>query len=145
MLNQKRPDAINPKQIDGKENYRNQGNDRGVLYFVGARPRNAPHFRASVSQELRGALEKSRPRASQSALTPGAPAFRALTKPGRTRGRSSNGLNHGGVARRCRLVQSAKVFVVCFFSRHANFLYQLGRGTRIRTRTFGFGDRRANR
>jgi hypothetical protein len=128
MLNQKRPDSINPKQIDGKEDNRNQSNYRGVLYFVGRGPGNAPHFRASVAYELRSTLDKSRPRAGQSALTPGASAFRTLTKCARTRGRRANGLNYGSIARRYRLAQSAKVFFFVFFSRHffsrsANFLY----------------------
>ena len=112
MFNQKRPDAINGKQIDGKENNRNQGDDRGVLYVKGCRPRNSPHFRASVSQELRGALNKSRSWTSQSALTPATPAFRALARSGRTRGRSSHGLFHGSITRRRRFRQCAKIFLV---------------------------------
>jgi hypothetical protein len=64
MINQKRPDSINSKQINGKEDNRNQSNDRGVLYFVGCRPRDSAHLRASVPQKLSGALEKTRPRAS---------------------------------------------------------------------------------
>ncbi len=69
MINQKRPDSIDSKQIDGKENHSNQGNDRRVLYFVGGRPRHSPHFRARIMQKLRGALNKARPRAGLSALT----------------------------------------------------------------------------
>jgi hypothetical protein len=115
MFNQKRPNSVNRKQIDGKENNRNQSNDRGVLNFVGCRPRNSPHFSASIPQELRGALEKSSPWARQSAFSPGPAAFRSLTKSGGTGSRSSDGFDHGSVTRRCRLAQSAKVFVFVFF------------------------------
>ena len=85
MLDQERPDSINPKQIDGKEHDRNQGNDRGVLYLIGSRPRNSTHFGPSVAHELAGTLEKSRSGTGQPTLPPHASAFRAFTKPGRAR------------------------------------------------------------
>ena len=124
MLNQKRPNSIDPKQINRKEHNRNQSNDRGVFYFVGGRPRNSPHFCASVAQELRGALEESGAWARQPALAPDRSAFGSLTKSGRTWRRRSNGFFHGSVARRCRLSQGAKLFVFFasqFFSQCANF------------------------
>ena len=117
MLNQKRPNSIDPKQINSEEHNRDQGNDRGVLNFVGARPRNPPHLSASVPQELRRALEKSSPWPRQPAFTSGPSTFCSLTKSGRTRGRRSDGFDDGSVTRRCRLAQSAKVFVFVFFCR----------------------------
>src|SRR6266446_10298596 len=60
MLNQKRPNPIDAKKIKREEDHRNQSNNGCVPYFVGRRPRYAPHFRPNVAQELRGPSEKSR-------------------------------------------------------------------------------------
>ena len=117
MINQKRPNSINPKQINCEEHNRDQGNDRGVLNFVGARPRNSPHLRASVPHELRSTLEESRPWPGQPAFTSGPSTFRSLTESGRTGRRRSNGFFHGSVARWCRFAQGAKLFALVFFSR----------------------------
>src|SRR6267142_375885 len=100
MLDQERPDSINPKQIDGKEHDRNQGNDRGVLYLIGSRPRHSTHFGPSVPHKLPGALEKPRPGPGQSTFPPQAFAFRPFTKPGRPWRRSSDGFYDGSIARR---------------------------------------------
>ncbi len=60
MLNQERPNPIDAKQVKREENNRDQSNDCRVLYFIRRRPRDATHFRARVTQELRGSSKEAR-------------------------------------------------------------------------------------
>jgi hypothetical protein len=64
MIYEKCPDSIDPKQIERKENNRNQGYDCRILHLVCRRPRNPPHFRAGISQELPGSRKKAGTRGS---------------------------------------------------------------------------------
>src|SRR5260370_6345813 len=59
VVNQKRPNSINPKQIKCKEDNCYQSNDGRVLYFVGRWPRDPPHLGASVTQKLHSPSKKS--------------------------------------------------------------------------------------
>ena len=59
MINQKRPDSIHTKQVERKENNRNQSNDRGVLYFIGRRPRNPTHLATSIAEKLSRSLKEA--------------------------------------------------------------------------------------
>jgi hypothetical protein len=118
MIYEKCPDSIDPKQIERKENNRNQGYDCRILHLVCRRPRDPPHFRAGVAQELPGALKKSGARARQPTLASDCSSFGAFAKRCCTWSRRSNWLHHGSVARRGRFRQSANVFVFVFFCRH---------------------------
>src|SRR5438128_2068210 len=71
-FNQKGPDSINCKQIDCKENNRNQSDDCGVLYHIGCRPRNAPHLCADVTQELLDSRKETCARAGARRAAPAA-------------------------------------------------------------------------
>lgn len=116
MINQKRPNSIDPKQIDREEHHRDQSNDRSVLNLVSSRPRDPAHLSASVTNELRRALDKSSTRSRQPALTSGPSTFRSLAESRPAGRRRSNGLFHGSVARRRRFAQGAKLFGFVFFS-----------------------------
>ncbi len=120
VFNQKRPDPIDTEQVDRKENNCYQSNDRRVLNFVRGRPRNSPHFRARVAQELRGALDKSGARSCQSALAPDSPALCPLAKCGRSWTRRADWFFHRSIACCGRLAEATQ-FVFVFVLQPANF------------------------
>src|SRR6266849_1150778 len=120
VFNQKRPDPIDTEQVDRKENNCYQSNDRRVLNFVRGRPRNSPHFRARVAQELRGALDKSGARSCQSALAPDSPALCPLAKCGRSGTSRADWFFHRSIAC-CGRLAEATHFVFVFVLQPANF------------------------
>src|SRR6476659_4260867 len=124
LQQQKRPDAIYQKQINREKDDRNERENHSVLTRFNRRPRHSPHFCAHVAQKLRHATEWAHPGSAQATLSARALALGAFAKAGSARSGSAWILNviHNQLT-----------------------LSTAGRGTRIRTRTFGFGDRRANR
>src|SRR5882672_846390 len=112
MFNQESPDAINSEQIESKKDNRDQSNNSRVLYFVCSRPRNAPHFRARVTQELGGAAKEAR-RCSRASRMP-ATATR--------RQRAALGYLGWLAAWRFRRLGTRRLgFEFGFFFAHANF------------------------
>ena len=60
MIDRKRPNPIDSKQVKRKKDDRNQSNDRRVLYLRGTGPRHATHLGTGIANELSGSREESR-------------------------------------------------------------------------------------